>query len=135
MDAGVDALTVGEPGGGRPEGGRSGDGRPGGAVVLPFVRRPPHPLCLTVSERIQTLRWADAARAYGVREVRIHEPEPGDDPAIGGFVLVYEQADLWAAWGIAARPGSFEVWRPGSGATIGWYRTLREALHAIQAVA
>jgi hypothetical protein len=112
----------------------SPDEASGGGVVIPFIRRPPHPLSLTVSERIQTLRWADAARASGVREVRIHEPEPGDDPAVGGFVLVYEGTDLWAAWGIAARAGSFEVWRPGSGATVGCYRTLREALQAIQIV-
>ncbi len=104
-------------------------------VVVPFVRRSRPKPSLTVSERIQTLRWADAARAYGVREVRIHEPEPGDDPMVGGFVLIYERSEIWAAWGVAARAGNYEVWRPGTGATVGWYGTLREALQAIQAVA
>jgi len=75
-----------------------------GAVILPFVARPAHQLSLNVSERIQALRWADAARPYGVRELRIHEPEFGDDPTLGSFVLVYEGDDIWAAWGIAA-PG------------------------------
>lgn len=105
-----------------------------GAVVIPFVPRQPSRPGLNVSERIEALRWADAARAHGVRQVRIHEPEYGDDPSIGPFVLVYEKHDVWAAWGIAVRPGSFEVWRPSSGATVGWYRTLPEALRAIKDV-
>ncbi len=111
-----------------------GIGMAGGAVVLPFVRRTSHPLSLTVSERIQILRWADAARPHGVHKVRIHEAEPGDAPWVGGFVLVYKQGDIWANWGVAVCPGSFEVWRPNSGATVGWYRTIVEALHTIQDV-
>jgi hypothetical protein len=111
-----------------------GIGVVGGAVVLPFVKRTSHPLSFNVSERIQTLRWADAARPHGVHKVRIHEPEPGDGPGVGGFVLVYKQNDIWANWGVAVCPGSFEVWRPNSGATVGWYRTLGEALHTIQDV-
>jgi hypothetical protein len=107
----------------------------GGGVVVPFVPRRTQPLSLNVSERIHALRWADDARKHGVREVRIHEPEPGDDPSIGGFVLIYESDDIWAAWGVAVRRSNFEVWRPASGTTIGWYRTLREALDAIWAVA
>ena len=105
------------------------------AAVLPFVRRPAHPLCLNVAERIQALRWADAARAAGVREVRIHDPEEGEDPALGGFVLIYEAEDIWAAWGIAVRCGSFEVWQPSSGTTIGCYPTFPEALRAVKDVA
>ncbi len=106
----------------------------GGAVVVPFVGRHIHPLSFSVSERIETLRWADAARAHGVHRVRIHEPEPGDGPGVGGFVLVYKGTDIWAAWGVAVRSGSFEVWRPASGTTVGWYRTLGEALRAIHDV-
>jgi hypothetical protein len=104
------------------------------AVVLPFVMRQPHPLSFNVSERIQALRWADAARANGVRELRIHEPEVGEEPSLGGFLLIYEDDDIWASWGVAVRPGSFEVWRPSTGTTIGWFPTLREALLAVKQV-
>jgi hypothetical protein len=107
----------------------------GGGVVVPFVPRQSHPLSLNVSERIHALRWADGARQHGVRELRIHEPEPGDDPSVGGFVLIYEADDIWAGWGVAVRHSNFEVWRPASGATVGWFGTLREALDAIRAVA
>jgi hypothetical protein len=110
------------------------DSGSGGAVVLPFVPRRAHPLSLNVPERIEAMRWTDAARPFGVRELRIHEPEIGDEPSLGGFVLIYENNDEWAGWGIAVRPGSFEVWRPSSGATVGWYRTLGEALRAIKPV-
>jgi hypothetical protein len=107
----------------------------GGAIVLPFPPRRMHPLGLNVTERIQAMQWADAARPHGVSDMRIHEPEMGDDPAVGGFVLIYEKNDIWAAWGVAVRAGSFEVWRPSSGTTVGWYRTLREALAAVKDVA
>lgn len=107
----------------------------GGGVVVPFIPRQRPAPSLNVSERIQALRWADAAREHGVREVCIHEPEPGDDPAVSGFMLIYEEADIWAAWGVAVRPIGFEVWRPSNGTTMGRYETLREALHAIKAVA
>jgi hypothetical protein len=105
-----------------------------GTVVVPFVPRPARVRRLNVTERIAAMNWADAARACGVRDLRIHESECEDDPARGPFVLIYEQHDLWAAWGIAVHPGSFEVWRPSSGMTVGWYRTLGEALLSIKDV-
>ena len=105
------------------------------AVVLPFALRRLHPLSFNVSDRIQAITWADAARAEGVRELRIHDPEHGEDPSLGGFMLIYQKDDLWASWGVAVRPGSFEVWRPSSGTTIGWFDTLREALQAVKRVA
>jgi len=105
-----------------------------GAVVVPFARKQSHPQRLNVSERIEAIQWADAARPHGFRALRIHEPERGDDPALGPFVLIYEQHDIWAGWGIAVRAGSFEVWRPSSGTTVGYYRSLREALRAIKDV-
>jgi hypothetical protein len=106
-----------------------------GAIVVPFVPRRTQARRLNVMERIEAMRWADAARACGVRDLRIHDPEREDDPALGPFVLIYERHDVWAAWGIAVRPGSFEVWRPSTGTTVGWYRTLQEALLSIKDVA
>ena len=106
----------------------------GGGVVVPFPRRARPAPSLNVSERIQALRWADEARSFGVREVCIHEPEPGDDPAVGGFMLIYEDDDIWAAWGIAVRADRFEVWRPSNGTTMGLYPSLQEALRAIRPI-
>jgi hypothetical protein len=102
------------------------------ATILPFARRPGwHGVGLTVHERIQAMRWSDAARSHGVRMVQFHEPEPGDDPMVGAFLLVYRGEELWAAWGIARRTGGYEVWRPSSGATVGLFDSMGRALAAI----
>jgi hypothetical protein len=103
-----------------------------GATVLPFVARPPGRSVLGVRERIAALRWAEAVRPHGVRAVHLHEPEPGDDPALGSFLLIYCDGALWARWGVSCGGGRYEVWRSASGATIGRFATLDEALAVIQ---
>ena len=105
------------------------------ATILPFTRPVRRTGGLTVSERIQALRWADAARRHGVRSVQFHEPEPGDDPVVGAFLLIYRGEDLWAAWGVARRIGGYEVWRPSTGTTVGLFDTMGNALCAILDVA
>lgn len=105
-----------------------------GATVLPFVRRLPVASGLSVRERITALNWAEAARPFGVRAVHIHDPEPGDDPDVNSFLLIYCDDASWAKWGVAMRGGRYELWRPASGATIGWYPTLADALSMIQMV-
>ena len=106
-----------------------------GTTILPFVRRKAAAGALSVSDRIEALRWVDSVRDRGVRSVRIHDPEPGDAPSVCGFLLVYFGDEIWARWGVAARGMDFEVWRPGTGATLGWYTTLADALAAIPAAA
>jgi hypothetical protein len=102
-----------------------------GATILPFDRGRRRRHGLGVSERIQALQWADAVRPLGVRSVQFHEPEPGDDPVVGAFMLIYRVNDLWAAWGVARRGPGFEVWRPSTGLTVGLYTTIATALGAI----
>lgn len=101
------------------------------ATILPFepmaLRRKGG---LTVSDRIQVMQWTDEVRRHGVRAVRYHEPEPGDDPAVGPFLLIYRFNELWAAWGIARRLRGYEVWRASTGCTVGVYDTMRAALSA-----
>jgi hypothetical protein len=107
----------------------------GTATILSFPRARPVDHGLSVPERIATLRWADAVRRFGVRAVHIHDPEPGDAPGLRGFLLIYRDDALWASWGVAAAGGRYEVWRPASGATVGWFPTLGEALEVVQTVA
>jgi hypothetical protein len=109
----------------------SGHCAPSGAVVIPFVPRRKHRHSLSVFERIQAIEWADAARERGVRAVRIHEPGPDDDADLEPYLLVYERHNMWATWGVTVRPGSFEVWRPSTGASVSQFGTLLEALGAI----
>jgi hypothetical protein len=101
------------------------------ATILPFRQRAPVPAGLSVSDRIQVLRWSHEASRHGLRATQIHEPEPGDDPSVGPFVLVYRNGDDWAAWGLARKPHGYELWSPANFATIGVYDTIGAALCAI----
>lgn len=105
------------------------------ATILPFSLAKRRAAGLGMSERMQAMRWADAARRHGVRSVQFHEPEPGDDPMVGSFLLVYRHEEMWAAWGVARRTGGYEVWRPSTGTTVGLFDTMNNALAAILDVA
>lgn len=96
----------------------------------PRLKPQPQPR-LNVAERMDVLYWADRASAFGVRRVQIHEPEPGDDPDITPFLLVYRCDEVWAAWGVARRRDGYELWRSATGRTIGCFSSLRGALAAI----
>jgi hypothetical protein len=102
-----------------------------GAQVVAFRPRSVISPGMNMSERIDALRWADAASPYGVRRVQFHEMEPGDDPATSPFLLVYRGDEIWAAWGVARQRNEYEVWRPGTGRTIGCFPNIRSALAAI----
>jgi hypothetical protein len=105
-------------------------------IVVPF-RRPSR--CpqrtdnrLDLGDRIELLRWSQAATARGVRRVRLEQPDPEDDPAtVGDFVLIYGEDENWARWGVARNAGAYELWWPSSGRTAGRFASLRDALTAI----
>lgn len=101
------------------------------AAILPFVHPGQRPGTLPVSDRIKVLQWSEHARGHGVRAVRIHEPEPGDDPAMGPFVLIYRMNESWAAWGVARLKNGYELWRSSTGTTLGRFENISAALGAI----
>lgn len=89
---------------------------------------------LNMGDRIELLRWSEAARAVGVRRVALERPEAQDDPdTVGDFVLIYGEDPQWACWGIARQAGAYEVWHTVSGESSGRYPSLREALAVIHA--
>lgn len=100
-------------------------------IVMPFRRPGWRVAGLSLSERMMAARWAERARAFGVRAVRIHDPEPGDDPTVEPFILIYRAGEIWAAWGVARRGAGFEVWRPANGGTVGLFDDLAGALDGI----
>ncbi len=102
--------------------------------VVPFVRHDLPNNELLMRDRIELLRWTDAAHAGGWRRVALHHREAQDDPeTVGDFVLVYGDDPAWAEWGVARSRGRYLVWRPASGRTIGEFATLLEALETIYA--
>ncbi len=101
------------------------------ATIMRFERPVRRADGVTVSDRITALLWAGQASESGARAVRVFDPEPNDDPAVGAFMLIYCDDAMWATWGIARRRGGYELWRPSFGATAGQFDCLSEALDAI----
>jgi hypothetical protein len=102
------------------------------STIVKFVRRGPGRAGLTIVDRIAARKWAEDARDHGIRAIRIHDPESGDDPGLGSFLLIYSNDAMWARWGVAACGDGFEIWRPADGATVGWYASLAEALAEVR---
>jgi hypothetical protein len=102
---------------------------PATAVVIPF----PAMTRLTMKDRIELLKLSDTARASGYDRLVIRERHPEDDPQLGDFVAIYRCGEPWASWGVARRGPSLHVWRCATGADLGEFRTIEEALGAIVA--
>ena len=105
------------------------------AVIIPFPP-PVRPAAnrLTARDRIEALRWADAARQFGYTRV-VLDADPGQRaPEVGDFLLAYRSDTHWAAWGVGCVDDRFMLWRPTNGVTVGWFATLRAALETILAL-
>jgi hypothetical protein len=101
------------------------------AKILRFPTRPRIENYLTLLDRTQALRWqADEATRHGVR-LAIHQRQQDDPPEIGDFVSIYRLNEMWAAWGVARRGASLRLWRSATGADIGEFATMREALAVV----
>ncbi len=101
------------------------------ATLLHFPIRPRPANYLTVLDRTQALCWqASEADRRGVR-LAIHRRQQDDPPEIGDFVSIYRTNEVFAAWGVARRGPSLRLWRSATGADIGEFATMREALAVI----
>ncbi|MBV9755852.1 MAG: hypothetical protein JO047_02245 [Alphaproteobacteria bacterium] len=100
---------------------------PATAVVIPF----PAMTRLTMKDRIEVLKLSDAARANGYDRLLIRDRHPEDDPQLGDFLAIYRRGEPWASWGVQRRGPALHVWRCATGADLGEFRTVEEALDAI----
>ncbi len=80
---------------------------------------------------MSALAWAERARGFGYDRVVIRERHPQDDPQIGEHLAIYRAGEAWAAWGVARHGLSLRVWRCATGADLGDFDTIDEALSAI----
>jgi hypothetical protein len=102
------------------------------ARVVPFIRRDLPDNELAMRDRIELLRWAEAAQEGGLRRYAVHHREEQDDPeTVGDFVLIYREDADWAEWGVARSGRSYMVWRSANGRTTGLFDSLAEALQTI----
>lgn len=101
------------------------------AAIIPF---PPVGLRqnrLTIRDRMRALAWAETVRALGYERVVIRERHPQDEPHIGDYLAIYRAGEPWAAWGVARHGGRLRVWRCATGADLGEFGSIDEALEAI----
>lgn len=103
------------------------------AIVIPFPRPEFRQNRLTMRDRMRALTWAETARGLGYQRVVIRERHPEDDPQIGDHVAIYRAGEPWAAWGVARHGASLRVWRCATGADLGDFESIDEALEAIVA--
>jgi hypothetical protein len=102
-----------------------------GAIIIPFPVRGPVGEHLTVEDRIAACDWEATAILFGYDRMIIHERLPSDPPDVANFLSIYRAGEQWATWCLARRGGSLLAWACATGADIGRFRTIGEALTAI----
>ena len=83
---------------------------------------------LTLRDRMELDRWSDVARGRGAGRLVLHERLEGDPSEVGNYVAVYAGDGGWASWGLSRRLGGIVVWDSVSGADIGRFASMHEAL-------
>ena len=88
-------------------------------------------LCLTPRDRMDAGDWRDAARLAGYDRLVIHNRDSNDAQEVGNFLSVYRRGESWSRWGFARYRGVVRAWCCLSGADVGEFATLGEALASV----
>lgn len=78
--------------------------------------------------------WMQRADGHGYRRVLIEGGTGRGGPEEGGYVLIYAPQRDWARWGIARSGAQLVVWNCGTGADLGRFPTMLEALESLPPV-
>jgi hypothetical protein len=105
------------------------------SIILAFPA-PARPIAnrFSMRDRIEALRWAEAARASGYARVVLDTCAEALEPELGDFLLVYRRNAAWASWGVGCVEDGFMLWTSATGATVGRFATLTAALEKILAL-
>ena len=121
--------------------------------VLAFPARVGHPACsaapglaasvhtaprfsaprFSAGDRLALLEWQNHG-ASGYARLLIEDGQPGSLPDCAAYALIYRRGTSWASWGLTRRGGGspgIMAWRCSTGATLGVYATMEEALLAL----
>ncbi len=85
-------------------------------------------------DRMALDEWVRRADAHGYRRVLVEDGSHEDGPEHGAYVLLYAPDNAWARWGIARREDGITVWHCGTGADLGGFATMNEALDSLPPV-
>jgi hypothetical protein len=101
-------------------------------IIIPFPPRPPL-AGLTSRDRIEVWRWHEEARLLGYDRLVIHDREPFDPPDTDSFLSVYRAGESFSRWGVSRRGSSVLAWCSKTGADLGPFASVSEALTALLA--
>lgn len=90
-------------------------------------------LRFSTADRLALADWQNRG-ASGYARVLIEDGRPGTLPDCGAYALVYRHGTSWACWGLTRRFGvapGIMAWRCSTGATLGLYAMMDEALRAL----
>ena len=79
-------------------------------------------------------RWLAVARSSGVDRVELCDDASEHDDG-SEYVLIYLTGRQWSSWGIASAGPRFRVWQCATGADLGDFPSMREALDGVLAFA
>jgi hypothetical protein len=103
----------------------------GQANIVAFAPRAGGSARLSLSDRMDATTWLEQARRYGYDRLVVHERNPDDPPDIDSFLSIYRHGEVWARWGIARSGGSVLAWCSVSGADVGRFSSVADALSAL----
>jgi hypothetical protein len=75
--------------------------------------------------------WREPAGRHGYDRLIVHERSPDDPPEVESFISLYQRGEPWARWGIARSGSSVLAWCSRTGADVGRFASVAEALAAL----
>lgn len=100
-------------------------------LVHSSTRSEHHQDGFTSRDRIALTCWMQRSDAHGYRRVLVEDGSTAGGPEEGGYVLIYTPGNDWAMWGIARGREGVVIWHCGSGADLGRYNNLLDALESL----
>ena len=80
---------------------------------------------------MEMTEWQDAARLAGFDRMVIHDRDEGDALEVGNFLSVHRRGEAWSRWGFAREGAAIRAWCCLTGADVGEFATMSEALTAV----
>jgi hypothetical protein len=80
---------------------------------------------------MEVAMWQGRLLPFGCDRMVIHERGPCDPPDLDSFLSIYRQGEAWARWGLARCGSSVLAWCSVTGADIGRFATVGDALGAL----
>ncbi len=99
--------------------------------VVPFERRPAIGARLSMRDRMEVTTWAESARARGYDRLVIHERTSSDPEDVDSFLSIYRRGECWSRWNVARRGASVLAWCSVSGADLGQFASVSDALGSL----